>query len=159
VTGRGSCAALALAALLDASPALALADLTGTYRGSLTCQSTTDVESARNKSDATLFVDDNGGGNVFLYLNNSLQVFRAAVVAPGGADQGQLGGPACAISPATGGWTIRAAVKAKAGSTSASMKGEFVILGVGASSHHVQVCRFSVQRVTLDDPDITVCPP
>jgi hypothetical protein len=105
-----------------------------------------------------VYVDDNGNGNVFLYLNNSLQIFRAAVVAPGGADQGRLGGPACAISPATGGWTIRAAVKAKPGSTSASMKGEFFTTAVGGSPHYVQVCRFSLKRVSLGDPDITGCP-
>lgn len=146
------------AALCIAAPAAALGDLTGTYQGSLSCDSTTDAESTRSKSEATVYVDDNGSGNVFLYLNNSLQIFRAAVVAPGGGDQGRLGGPACAISPATGGWTIRAAVKAKPGSTSASMKGEFVTFSVGASSHYVQVCRFSLQRVSLGDPNITACP-
>jgi len=158
MAARRLCAALIGTVAAMAGPAAALGDLTGTYQGSLACESTTDVESTRSKIDATLYVDDNGAGNVFVYLNNSLQIFRAAVVAPGGSDQGRLGGPACAISPATGGWTIRAAVKAKAGSTSASMKGEFVTVSVGASAHSVQVCRFSVQRVSLGDPNITSCP-
>jgi hypothetical protein len=144
---------------LGAAPATAIGDLTGTYEGSMTCELTNDSESSRSKLAVGLFVDDNGGGNVFIYVNNTLQVFRTAVAAPGGADQGQLGGPACAISPATGGMTIRAAVKAKPGSTSASMKGEMVIFSVGASAHSVSVCRFSAQRVSTDDPNLTACPP
>jgi hypothetical protein len=145
-------------AVLGAAPAAAIGDLTGTYEGSMSCESTTDLESSRTKLPAGFYVDDNGGGNVFIYVNNTLQTFRTAVVAPGGADQGQLGGPACAMSPTTGGWTLRAAVKAKPGSTNASMKGEIAIFGVGASAHSVQVCRFSVQRVTMDDPNLTACP-
>jgi hypothetical protein len=156
---RRPCILLLASALLGAAPAAAIGSLTGTYEGSMSCESATDAESSRNKLPAGFFVDDNGGGNVFLYVNNTLQVFRTAVVAPGGGDQGQLGGPACAISPSTGGMTIRATVKAKPGATSASMKGEMVIFGVGASTHSVGVCRFSVQRVSTEDPDLTACPP
>lgn len=155
---RSLCIPLLACAALDAAPAAAIGNLTGSYSGSMSCESTTDVESSRSKLPAGFYVDDNGGGNVFIYVNNTLQTFRTAVVAPGGADQGQLGGPACAIAPATGGWTIRAAVKAKPGSTSASMKGELAIFGVGASPHSVQLCRFSVRRVSTDDPNLTACP-
>lgn len=155
---RRLCIPWLASALLGAAPAAAIGSLTGTYEGSMSCASTTDVESSRSKVPAGFYVDDNGGGNVFIYVNNTLQLFRTAVVAPGGADQGQLGGPACAISPATGGWTLRAAAKSKPGSTNASMKGEIAIFAVGASPHSVQVCRFSVQRVSTDDPNLTACP-
>jgi hypothetical protein len=153
------CAALIGAAMCAAGPAAAIGDLTGVYEGSLTCESTTDVESARTKLAATLLVDDHGSGNAFLYLNNSLQVFRAAVVsAPETPDQGRLGGPSCSVSPLTGGWVIHAEVKAKPGSPGATLRGEFVTLGVGASAHSVQVCRFSLKRTSLEDPGIAGCP-
>jgi hypothetical protein len=142
---------------LCADSASALGDLTGIYSGPLACDSTTDAESARTKLDGTVYVDDHGGGNVFLYLNNSLQLFRAAAVsAPETPDQGRLGGPSCSISPLTGGWLIQATVKAKG--EQASLKGEFVTVGVGAAAHSVQVCRFSMKRISLEDPDFAGCP-
>ena len=138
-----------LAALALASgPAHALDDLTGTYEGSLSCESTNTVTTERVTQDATLYLDDANDGNAFAYLNNSGLTFRLGVLSPSSPDAGALGGPSCSISPDTGGYVLQASVKAKAGSEKASLRGELIATNVGASSHLVQVCRLSLKRTS-----------
>ena len=149
-----------IAALLAASPAGALDDLTGLYSGKFTCEATTDSESSSTSVENTLYLDDAGGGNAFAYINDTLLYFRASVVsAPEKPDEGRVGGPDCNVSPSDGGSFIQAVVKAKSGSDKASLKGEFITTRVGGSPHVVQVCRFNLKRTTTTLPaPITNCP-
>jgi hypothetical protein len=145
--------------LLTARPAAAFDDLTGTYQGSIRCAYANTVTSDRVTADATLYIDDANDGNAFAYWNNSGLTFRLAVLSPSSPDSGQLGGPDCAMAPATGGSVLRAFVKAKAGSEKASLRGELIATNVGASSHFVQVCRVSLKRSSTKLPfPIPSCP-
>jgi hypothetical protein len=139
-------AALA-ALLLAAGPAFALDDLTGTYEGTIRCESTDASDTERSTLDAALYVDDANDGNAFAYLNNSGLVFRLGVVSPT-SDAGALGGPSCTMSSTVGGFLLWASVKAKAGSEKASLRGEVIATNVGAASHLVQVCRLSLKRTS-----------
>jgi hypothetical protein len=161
MTREGLRALLWVAIALSASPAGALDDLTGQYSGKLTCDATSNFENLHSSIETTLFLDDGGAGTAYVYINNSGLFFKTSVVStPDKPDKGRVGGGDCDVSPANGGSFIQAVVKSKAGSDQASLKGEFVTLGVGASPHIVQVCRFNLKRTTttLALP-ITSCPP
>jgi hypothetical protein len=146
---RTLCLVALVAAAFSASSAGALDDLTGQYSGKLTCDATSNFENLRSSFETTLYLDDGGAGTAYAYINNTGLFFRTSVVsAPEKPDQGRVGGPDCNVSPANGGSFIQAVVKSKAGSDKASLKGEFVTLGVGASPRIVQVCRFNLKRTT-----------
>jgi hypothetical protein len=151
---------LAIVALLAASAAPALDDLTGTYTGKFDCQGTSDVDEVDIKLENSLYVDEAASGTAYVYINNTLTYFRTAIVsAPGEDDRGRVGGPDCNASPSNGGSFLQAEVKAKPGSGKATLKGDFVTLGVGGSPHIVQVCRLNLKRVSTTIPaPIPGCP-
>jgi hypothetical protein len=146
------------AAALVAAPASALEDLTGVYVGTLDCAWTNDEESTRGTFGAELHVDDDGAGNAHLYSVNSGFAFRASVVSPSATPtRGRVGGPACNLLASTGGYVVHATAETKAGK--ASLRGEFILLRVGASEHLVQVCRFVLRRSPTPLPEpIPGCP-
>lgn len=142
--------------LLRGAPAVALGDLTGTYEGSFSCEATSNLETAREKVNGTLYVDDANNGEAFAYLNNSGLFFRLGVFSPGSADGGALGGPSCTMSSAAGGDLLWATVKAKEGSDQASLRGELITTNLVGL---VQVCRFSLKRTSTNIPEsIPDCP-
>jgi hypothetical protein len=151
---------LPILALFAASAAPALDDLTGVYSGKFDCEGTSDLDSIDTKLENALFLDDAGNGTAYVYINNTLLFFRTTIVsAPDEDDRGRVGGPDCNVSPTNGGSFLQAEVKAKPGSDKATLKGEFITLGVGGSPHVVQVCRLNLKRTstTLSEP-IPNCP-
>jgi len=159
VRQRGSCAAIALAALLCACPARALDDVTGVYSGTIACESTDGSGDSRTASeDTSLYVDDAGSETAYAYLNNSGYTFRLAAVGGPGSAQGRMAGPGCTMTSVAGGPLLQLEIKAKPGSEKASLRGELIVLDVGANAHYVTVCRLSLRRTTTTLPGPIACP-
>jgi hypothetical protein len=149
-----TCSILALAL-----PAAALDDLTGTYQGKLTCDSTNATENFRSSMDTAFYVDDANDGSAFVYINNTLIVFRVAIAEPSETpDTGRFGGPSCGFTFAAGGSLLHGAVRSKEGEDKASLRGVFVLNPLGGPA--LTSCSYSVRRTSRSIPDpITACPP
>jgi hypothetical protein len=152
-----------LGVALAASPAAAVDSLTGVWRGKLFCESTNETTTEpRQKADATLFVEDLGGGASRVRVNN-LFVFPIPSTIVSGADvpeRARLAGVGCGFNADTGGLVLQASAKIKPGSPKGTMTGEFITFAGGVATHLVSVCRFKVKReeTTLETP-IGDCPP
>jgi hypothetical protein len=138
--------------------AAALDDLTGTYEGKMSCDSTSASGNSRSSFDTALFLDDANDGTVFIYVNNAGLFFFAEIVEPDEApDAGRLGGPSCGFTFGEGGALLQAAVRSKAGADKASLRGQLLIDPVGGSG--LSSCSFSVRRTTREIPaPIMACP-
>lgn len=157
--GFGVALSLAFAFAFGAGPAAALDDVTGVYSGTIACESTDGSGETRTPSQATsLYVDDAGSETAYAYLNNSGYTFRLAAVGGPGSAQGRLAGPGCTMTSVAGGPLLHFEIKAKPGSDKASLRGELVVLNVGANTHYVTVCRLSLRRTTTTLPAPIACP-
>ena len=152
-----------LGVALAASPAAAIDSMTGVWRGKFVCASTNETTTEpRQKADATIFVEDLGGGASRVRVNN-LFVLPIPSTIVSGADaqeQARIAGVGCGFNADTGGLVLQASAKIKPGSPKGTMTGEFITFGGGVAIHLVSVCRFKVKReaTTLETP-IGDCPP
>jgi hypothetical protein len=152
-----------LGAALAASPAAAVDSLTGVWRGKLVCVSTNDTTTEpRQKADATVFVEDLGGGAARVRVNN-LFVLPIPSTIVSGADvpeRARIAGVGCGFDADAGGLVLQASAKVKPDSPKGTMTGEFINFAGGVAPHFVSICTFKVKReeTTLATP-IGDCPP
>jgi hypothetical protein len=152
----------ALATALIAAPASAIDSLSGIWRGKFTCGSTSPTgTSPSTKADATISVEDLGGGSGRIRINNLLIVPITVTIVSGTdkPEQGRVAGVNCGFDADTGGTLIQSLAKVKAGSDKGAMTGEVITFGGGVAPHAVTVCRFKVKRAEPLAAPIGDCPP
>ena len=145
------------AAVIAASSAGALEDLTGSWLGTRTCDSVSTLEHEKTKENVTLVIDDDPSGNAFLNLEGI--TYHVAVLAdPDAPAKGRVGGQECNANPDTGVDALALTAKAKDGSDKGTLSGDLLSLRTG-DVPRVTVCKLKLKRAstTIETP-IAGCP-
>lgn len=140
-----------------AAPAAAIESVSGTWNGKLRCKGIQDGSFAKQKSDITVaIVDDGAGGLVFDF--EGIGGFEGFVL--GSAKKpatGTLSALSCLVSQDLGeGGTFHAEVKVKPGSGKASFKGTMTLMHRGSSVS--SLCQVKAKRVSAVTPMVPACP-
>lgn len=157
MNARNAILAIGLCSVLSAAPALAVEPLTGTWEGSLKCQTLDSGTVTKPKSDQTVIISDGGVDGLLMNLVSTKGIFEGFVVADGKKPaNGQISAASCDFSNDNLiGGVLQADVKTKAGDEKASLKGELLLMH--EVNGIIESCSISVKRVSLKGAAIPTC--
>lgn len=150
----GACAGLAL---LLGAPARAIENLSGTYEGKLRCETTTAGITSKSKQDVTVEVVDSGSSRVtFEVIGVEDRIIGLVIEDAKKAEHGILPAASCDYeSFQQAGLVARLAVRTKAGTEKASLKGTLLRSDIDTAIS--SRCTLDVKRVSALVPDIEPC--
>jgi hypothetical protein len=156
---RAPAISFALCGFLAAAPAAAVESLTGTWEGTLKCQTTDSGIRTKTKVDQTVAIEDLGVDGVTMQLVSTEGVFNGFVVADEKkAENGVLSAVSCNFSDQTfAGGVLNVEVKTKTGDPKASLKGDLILMN--DEEDVARTCQLSVKRVSQTAPKILGCVP
>jgi uncharacterized protein (DUF427 family) len=139
-------AALALFLLLGACPAAALEDLTGTWEGTLACESIDDGFRGQVSGPVTLEIDDGGSGGIGLVLPTVGNMLGSYVVDNEHPERAVLQVTTCELTPIQAASAVmHGEFKTKPGSVKATFTGTLIVLdGPGEST---SLCELKLKRI------------
>jgi hypothetical protein len=144
-------------ALLLGAPARAIEKLSGTYEGKLRCETTTGGTTSKTRQDVTLQVVDLGDdGVLFEMVGIEDRIVGLLIGDAEKAENGVLPAASCDYEAFDQvGSVARLAVRTKAGTDKASLKGTVLRSNIetGTSSS----CTLDVSRVSTEVPEIAPC--
>ena len=154
---RSATIATLLGSVLSAAPAVAVESLTGTWEGSLKCQTLDDGTVTKPKSDQTVVIADSGVDGIRVHLVSTKGVFEGYVIADGKKPaNGMISVASCGFNdPDLVGGVLQGDVKTKAGDEKASLKGELLLMN--EENGIIESCSLSVKRVSLKGAAIPLC--
>jgi hypothetical protein len=157
MNARNAILATLLGSALSAAPASAVESLTGTWEGTLKCQTLDSGNVTKSKVDQTVVIQDGGVKGIGLNLVSTKGTFFGFVVADGKkAENGQLSAASCAFNaPALAGGVLQADLKTKSGDVKASLKGDLLLMD--EDNGIIESCSISVKRVSLEGAAIPLC--
>jgi hypothetical protein len=159
MNARNAVLAIGLGSVLSAAPALAVESLSGTWEGSLKCQTLDSGTTTKSKVDQTVVIGDSGKDGIRVHLVSTKGVFEGFVVADGNKPaNGQISVVRCdfdSTDPTLFGGVLQADVKTKAGDEKASLKGD--LLFMDEENGIIESCSVSVKRVSLKGAAIPLC--
>jgi hypothetical protein len=146
-----------LGSVLSAAPALAVESLTGTWEGSLKCQTLDSGTTTKSKVDQSVVISDGGVEGIRVHLVSTKGIFEGYVVADGKKPaNGQISTASCFFNdPDLAGGVLQADVKTKAGDVKASLKGDLLLMD--EENGIIESCSLSVKRVSLEGAAIPIC--
>jgi hypothetical protein len=157
MNARNAISATLLCSVLSAAPALAVESLTGTWEGSLKCQTLDSGTTTKSKVDQSVVISDLGVEGIRVHLVSTKGIFEGYVVADGKKPaNGQISTVSCFFNdPDRAGGVLQADVKTKAGDEKASLKGELLLMD--EENGIIESCSLSVKRVSLEGAAIPIC--
>ena len=150
----GVCAGLAL---LLGAPARAVEDLSGTYEGKLRCATTTAGLTTKTKQAVSVEVVDSGtDGVLFEVVTVEDRIVGLVIEDAEKAENGILPAASCDYEAFEQvGVVARLAVRTKAGTEQASLKGTLLRANIDTATS--SICTLDVKRVSTVVPDIEPC--
>ena len=139
-------AALALCVLLGPRPAAALESLTGTWEGTISCESIDNGFRAQINAPATVEIDDGGSGGLGLVLPTVGNMLGSYLVDAEHPERAVLQVTTCELTPIqAAGAVMHGEFKTKAGSVKATFAGTLIVLdGPGEST---SLCELKLKRI------------
>jgi hypothetical protein len=158
MNARSTAISIGLCGLLAGAPAAAVENLTGTWEGSLKCQTLNSGTTTKTKEDQTILVNDGGVEGVTLSLVSTEGVFDGFVVADGKkAVNGVLTAASCNFGgESLAGGVLRVELKTKTGDLKASLKGDLILMN--EENAVTEACTLTAKRVSQAPPKFEGCP-
>lgn len=150
--------ALASGLLLAALPAAAVENLTGSYEAKLKCAGIDGGVKGKQKVETTIDIVDLGGGQI-LFDMGAYPTGQAYVLAElAKPEQGVVSGLTCEFdADDRNGLLLRADVKTKTGSDTATLKGTLVIFEEPDAES--AICKLTAKRVSTVGAKLAGCAP
>jgi len=157
MNARNATIAIGLCSILSAAPAAAVELLTGTWEGSLKCETLDSGTVTKSKVDQTVVIADGGIKGVAMELVSTKGTFFGFVVADGKkAENGKLSTASCAFNdPDLVGGVLQGDLKTKTGDLKASLKGDLLLMD--EENGIIESCSLSVKRVSLEGAAVPPC--
>jgi hypothetical protein len=157
MNARSAAISIGLCSLLAAAPASAVESLSGTWEGTLKCQTLDSGTTTKTKVDQTVAIEDLGEEGVVLNLQSTKGLFNGFVVADGKKPQnGILSAAGCGFNqPDLEGGVLQLEVKTKAGDVKASLKGDLLLMDLDEDI--AESCTLTAKRVSNSVPKLPLC--